>query len=208
MMSIKAVVFDFGNVISFPPDEENQKELARLTGLPAETLRDLDKKHRGEYDRGTYDGAGYYRFILSGAGAPHDEERLAEIARVDGDGWKRINGETVALMRDVKAAGFKLGILSNMPQGFLDWARQNIPVFSEADVSVFSCEYNLIKPEAAIYGVLREKLSLAYKEIVFFDDLPDNIQKARELGIEGLLWQGPAAAREALRNMDPAFGEL
>jgi putative hydrolase of the HAD superfamily len=199
-MTIKAVVFDYGGVICFPPDAGAEKKLAELTGLSAETLNELNRKYRNEYDRGAFDGRAYYRYLLSQAGVFPDDETLDEIVRTDSEGWKRINGETVALMRDVKAAGFRLGILSNMPHDFLAWARENIPVFGEADTAVFSCEYNLAKPEAAIYEKLREKTGLEYGEIVFFDDIPDNIQKARELGINGFVWKGPAAAREELKK--------
>jgi putative hydrolase of the HAD superfamily len=207
-MNIKAVVFDYGGVISFTPDAEAEEKLAGLTGLSAETLNDLNRKYRGEYDRGTWDGRAYYKYILSQAGLSPDEGSLEGIARTDSDGWKRINGETVALMRDIKAAGFRVGILSNMPHDFLAWARKNIPVFGEVDAAVFSCEYNLVKPEAAIYEKLREKIGLEYGEIVFFDDLPDNIQKAGELGINGFVWKGPAAAREQLKKIGGAFEVL
>ncbi|MDR1444425.1 MAG: HAD family phosphatase, partial [Treponema sp.] len=60
-MNVKAVVFDYGKVICFPPSAENRAALLTLTGLPAETLDALDRKYRGEYDRGTYDCKTYYR---------------------------------------------------------------------------------------------------------------------------------------------------
>ncbi|MDR1587655.1 MAG: HAD family phosphatase [Treponema sp.] len=207
-MSIKAVVFDYGGVICFPPDATAERRLAELTGLSVETLNGLNRKYRGEYDRGTFDGGAYYKYILSQAGLFPDEGRLEEIARADNEGWKRINGETLALMRDIKAAGFRVGILSNMPRDFLAWARKNIPVFTGLDAAVFSCEYNLIKPEAAIYEKLREKTGFDYGEIVFFDDLPDNVQKAGELGIKSFVWKGPAAAREELKKIGGAFEVL
>ena len=46
-MKVKAVVFDFGKVISLPPPPEVREEISLLTGLPAETLADLDRKYRG-----------------------------------------------------------------------------------------------------------------------------------------------------------------
>jgi putative hydrolase of the HAD superfamily len=197
---IKAVTFDFGGVISYPRSAETNAELERLIGLPYETLKELDLKYRGEWDRGTYDGAGYYRSVLSRAGIFPDDETLARIVRTDLEGWKHINSATVQLMRDAKASGFILGILSNMPHDFLTWARGRIP-FSEADAAVYSCEYNIIKPEPMIYEKLQEKTGCEYKEIVFFDDIADNIAMARKLGIQGFVWEGPQAARTQLVNM-------
>jgi putative hydrolase of the HAD superfamily len=209
MMNIKAVVFDYGGVICFTPSRETETELERQTGLPFDTIRELHRKYRSEYDRGTYATTGeYYQFILSSAGVFLDDSSLKQIAETEMGGWKRINDATVRLMRDIKAAGFTLGILSNIPHDFLAWARKNIPVFTEADPAVFSCEYNLIKPEAVIYAKLRERAGCEYGEIVFFDDLPDNIAAAREMGIRGFVWEGPDAARETLKGCDKAFEVL
>jgi putative hydrolase of the HAD superfamily len=173
-----------------------------------ETLAGMDRKHRGEYDRGKFDGKGYYKFLLSTAGIFLDEPALEKIAALDRGGWKHINAGAVALMRDIKKAGFILGILSNMPRDFLAWGRAHIPVFSEADAAVFSCEVKVIKPEPAIYEKLKNAVRCDYGEIVFFDDLPDNIERARELGINGFLWNGPEAARAALKKIDPGFSGL
>ena len=199
-MSIKAVVFDFGNVICYPRSPETWAELERLCGLSHETLEKLDRQYRGEFDRGTYDGAGYYRFLLAQAGISLDDNVLARLARTDLDGWKHINPGTVQLMRDVKALGLTLGILSNMTHDCLAWARDRIP-FNEADVAVYSCEYNIIKPEPEIYKILQEKLGCNYNEIAFFDDIVDNIAMANKWGIQGFVWTRPEAARTQLVNL-------
>ncbi len=207
-MSIKTVAFDYGGVICFPPLPHVADDLEKLTGIPSSQLDELNRKYRGEFDRGTYDGAGYFRFILSSAGVFHDDETLKKIVQADMDGWKRLNPVSVQLMRDIKAAGFTLAILSNMPVDFLIWAREHIPIFAEADIAIFSCEHDLIKPEAEIYEKLREETQSDYGEIVFFDDLADNIAKARELGIQGFMWNGPEAARETLKQLDKGFDVL
>ncbi|MDR2478914.1 MAG: HAD family phosphatase [Treponema sp.] len=201
-MSIKAVVFDYGGVICFPPPGETCAEMERLTGLSFEALSGLHRKYRSEYDRGIYDTKNYFKFILSTAGITPDDSTLETIAQTETGGYKHINGETVRLMRDIKAAGFMSGILSNMPHDFLAWARKNIPVFNEANPAVFSCEYRLIKPEAAIYEKLREQTGCRFEEIVFFDDIKDNIAAANDLGIHGFIWEGPQAARKQLNEIE------
>jgi putative hydrolase of the HAD superfamily len=198
---IKAVVFDYGGVICFFPPPEIGAELERLTGLPPETLMKLQRKYRGEYDRGIYNSREYYQFILSKVGIFPGDAVCEKIGRADMNGWKNLNPATIQLMRDIKAAGLALGILSNMPRDFLPWVRQNLAVFGEVDAAVFSCEYNLIKPEPAIYEKLRERLGCEYQEIVFFDDVPDNIAAANKLGITGIIWTGAEAARESLGKL-------
>jgi putative hydrolase of the HAD superfamily len=104
-------------------------------------------------------------------------------------------------MEDVKAAGYTLGILSNMPHDFLAFARENFSVFSLPDVSLFSCEAKLIKPEAAIYRKLLSLLTCNPGEVVFFDDTQNNIDSAAGLGIHAFLWQDPETARRDLSGL-------
>jgi len=197
-MSIKFVVFDYGGVICFTPTPEMRTELVRLSGLSAEVLWDLDRKYRGEWDRGTYDGIGHYRFMLAKAGVSLGVDSLARIARADIESWSHINPDTFRLMRDIKAAGLRLGILSNIPR---DFPRDGVPVFAEADIAVYSCDLGIIKPEAGIYENLVKKAGCMYEEIVFFDDKVDNVNKARELGIQAFLWEGADAARKLVSGM-------
>ncbi|GHV58669.1 haloacid dehalogenase [Spirochaetia bacterium] len=199
---IKAVAFDFGNVICFSPPEGQWEKIAAMAGLPLHTLDELDRQYRGDLlDRGTLDTKGYYKFILEQAGVFPGDEALQKIAQADSDGWKEINPGTEALMQEIQQAGFKLGILSNMPHDFLAWGRTHIEVFRNADVGIFSCELGLIKPESGIYGALITALGCKAEEVVFFDDLKDNIDKAVDLGIHGFIWKDPETARKDLRSV-------
>jgi len=197
-MNIKVVVFDYGGVICFTPSAEMRSELVRLSGLSADVLWELDRKYRGEWDRGTYDGIGHYRFMLEKAGVSFNDDSLARIARADIESWSHINPDTYRLMKDIKAAGLRLGILSNIPH---DFPRDSVPVFAEADVAVYSCDLGIIKPEAGIYEKLMKEAGCLYEEIVFFDDKVDNINKARELGIQAFLWEGAEQARKLVSGM-------
>jgi len=197
-MNVKIVVFDYGGVICLVPSPEMRSELVRLSGLSAEVLWDLDRKYRGEWDRGTYDGIGHYRFILAKAGVSLDDDTLARIVRVDIESWKHLDPDTFRLMKDIKAAGLRLGILSNIPR---DFPRSSVPAFAEADIAVYSCDLGIIKPEAGIYEKLMEKAGCLYEEIVFFDDKVDNVNKARELGIQAFLWEGAGQARKLVSGI-------
>jgi HAD superfamily hydrolase (TIGR01509 family) len=95
-----------------------------------------------------------------------------------------------------------------MPLEFLAWARKNVPVFGEVDVGIFSCDLGTIKPEDAIYRALVDALGCQYDEVVFFDDIEDNITRATALGIHGFVFQEAAAARRELRALDPGFAAL
>jgi putative hydrolase of the HAD superfamily len=196
---IRAVVFDFGQVISLPPAPGSREKIAAAAGVEAKSMNGLRWDNRNEYDRGTYTGKEYYRWILAKAGLMRSDAVLEELARLDGDAWTRLNPDTLKLMEDVQAAGLKLGILSNMPRDFLTLAREKFPVFTRCDAGIFSCELGSIKPEALIYEKLITALGCKPGEIVFFDDVAVNVEKARELGIQAFVWKDARSAREELR---------
>ena len=204
-MSIKAIVFDYGQVISLPQDPTVMDTLARLAGVERERFETTLWSLRGEYDRGTLSSMEYYKKVLSSLGVNMEEknieELIEELISIDLSSWKNIDPGTVSLMEDVKKAGYVLGILSNMPHDFLVWARENLPVFSLPQVNLFSCEVNLIKPEDAIYKKLLSMLNMEGSPVVFFDDKPENIESARAAGIHAFLWESPENARRELASL-------
>jgi putative hydrolase of the HAD superfamily len=200
MDAVKAVVFDYGKVICYPPGNDVMERIAALSGLPQREFEPLVWKLRPPYDRGMISGPDYYRRILTAAGLPEDPALAGAMYRIDIDSWKEINPETVKLMEDIKAAGFKLGILSNMPHDFLDMARKTYPVFSLPHVGIFSCEVASVKPDPAIYQALVSALGCAPEEILFFDDMEVNVEAAAVLGIRSYVWKDAGTARNLLRQ--------
>jgi putative hydrolase of the HAD superfamily len=197
-MGIKAVAFDFGGVISLPQDEQSMRELASMAGISAGLMRRLYWENRSPYDQGLVSGEEYFRNLLAEAGVFLDDDAIRKMIQRDIQSWARINPETEALMKDVKKAGLALGILSNMIQPFVDWARKNLPLFNLPDRAVYSCEVNTVKPEKKIYELLLAALDCNADELVFFDDIRANVEGAAKLGVNAFLWDGPANARREL----------
>jgi putative hydrolase of the HAD superfamily len=207
-VSIRAVVFDFGKVISFPPDDSVRDEMAFLAGLSRRRFDELDRQYRDRYDLGIYNMEEYYRYLLSTAGIFPDEETIDRIADTDRQSWSRINPGTIDLIHAIRGRGLKFGILSNMSHDFLVWCRKNVPVFTEADAAVFSCEAGSVKPEEKIYEVTVKALDSGYGEIVFFDDMEENVEKALSLGMKAFVWKDPEEAGRTLERLDPVFAGL
>ncbi|MDR1410882.1 MAG: HAD family phosphatase [Spirochaetaceae bacterium] len=201
-----AVVFDYGRVISLDPAGEAGEEMARLAGVPAEIFEKARMAYRDDYDRGSMRGRDYYQKVMREAGVPvtdtRDFDDLADrITRIDIHSWAAINSETEELMREIGGTGCKLGILSNMPHDFLELERDVFRVFDLCDPCIFSCKHNLLKPEREIYQVLIDALGCAPDKIVFFDDVPANIEGARGLGITAYLWENAKTARGILKTL-------
>ena len=207
-MGIKAVVFDFGRVISFPPDDSVRDGMSSLTGLSRRRFDELDRQYRDQYDLGVYNMEEYYRFLLSGAWIFPDEETIDRIADMDRQSWSRINPATVDLIHAIRERDLKFGILSNMSHDFLAWCRKSVPVFTGADAAVFSCEAGSVKPEDKIYEMTVKALDCGYGEVVFFDDMEENVEKALSLGMKAFVWKDPKEAGKILERLDPIFAGL
>ena len=89
---------------------------------------------------------------------------------------------TVELIKELKAKGYKVYVLSNMSKEYIEFLRK-LPVFDLFDKQVVSCEIHLGKPDRRIYEYLLDYCALDPAETIFIDDRKDNVDAAAELGI-------------------------
>lgn len=190
---IKAVIFDFGNVISYANTGDCALEMERMTGVPAVVYRSVYDEFRKDFDRGLITGAQLYAKTLSHNGyeeLARNEALMKRIALMDLESWKAVRDDVTDWGLSLQKQGYKLGILSNMPFEFLELYEKDIKLFTHADHAVFSCRVKIIKPEKEIYLEVLRGLGVKPEEAVFFDDVQENIDAALSLGIHGKLWTG------------------
>ena len=89
---------------------------------------------------------------------------------------------TSELIADLKAAGYKLYVLSNMSREFIDYLRE-MEVYSYFDGDVVSCDVGVVKPMPAIYELLLERFDLDASQTMFIDDRIENVEAAEACGI-------------------------
>lgn len=202
MHTLQGIVFDYGGVISAPQDPTFFSVTRRLLGLDREAILAGWARYRSELDRGTRSPEELYRLIARNHGLSPTPETLAEIARADYDSWAHGNLETLRWARELKAQGFKIGILTNMPPDYEPWFDRAAADFRAlADAELISGQVHLVKPEPAIYAMMAERMALPPEVLCFLDDTERNVVAARACGWQGLHFSTVAAAREALGKM-------
>lgn len=89
-----------------------------------------------------------------------------------------------ALIRDARAAGIAIGILTNDLRAFhsTDWI-DRMEVLAAVDVIVDGSVEGFLKPDPRLYELLADKLGVSYADMVFLDDQAANIRGAEALGI-------------------------
>ena len=192
---IRAVIFDFGNVICSFDVEIFLAKLHEWSGLDVETLRDriYGSRLHSRYERGEISSERFYREISRLTGARVSAEEFAE-------GFSDIFTpleSTHGLIRALKGT-YRLGLLSNTNEWHFLRHIRKVPVFPLFDAVTLSFEVGALKPEPEIYLDALRKLSLPPEACVFIDDIGKYAEGAAALGIRGIRYTGHA---ELLREL-------
>ena len=184
---IKGVVFDFGGVMTTCTMPERVRPIVDELGIPWKALEDGFAKYRRLMDGGFMGFDEMYRKIWEEAGVTLSDEVQARILEEDMASFMYPNMRTLAWMRQLKAGGYKIGILTNMWADFGRKFRETFPQFIElADAMVVSGEEHMYKPMKEIYDLLRDRIGLKSEELLFVDDAPGNCEGARKAGWKAL----------------------
>jgi putative hydrolase of the HAD superfamily len=190
-----AVIFDYGRVLSLPPSDAELQQFAALVGVSEPPFFEIYSATRHDYDRGRADFRQHWRAFCEAAGVELGPAQVERIAEMETLMWLRVNHDALALAREIKAHGVRLAILSNMPHDLLTYVRREFQWLDEFEVKVWSCELGVTKPDSAIYRHCLEMLGCEPGQTLFFDDRPNNVEAARELGMEAHIFESAEQAR-------------
>lgn len=193
---MKNIVFDLGGVV-FARNPQHCP--AGLTEFFAFISAPVMPTFWNEYDRGTVSMQQVVQALCDFHGcsrATAEANMQAAIALQEEIACTR------SLITDLKAAGYKLYVLSNMAQEFIDYLR-TLGVYALFDGDVVSCEEHTVKPERRIFEVLLSRYRLTPYDTLFIDDRPANIATGAELGLSTFLFDAhnPDESCTRLRSM-------
>ena len=197
-MSIQAVYFDLGGVILRTEDKSPRTKLAGRFGLDYAGIEEIvfesDSGRRAS--TGAISETQHWRNVAQALKRPEDEWEQLRDQFVGGD---QLDVELLAFLRSLRPA-IKVGLISNAWDGMRPWigAHQFDDVF---DHMTISAELGIAKPQPGIYRHALEQLGIARPgQAAFFDDLPENVQGARDAGMQAFLFKGtPGAVAEIKR---------
>lgn len=199
-MPLRAVIFDYGMVLSGPPEPGARARLLEISRLSPEVFDAHYWRYRLDYDRGTLNGRTYWPTIARDAGISFSPDQIEALIEQDVQLWATVDPIMLEWVNRVRASGMKIAILSNMGEELLSYMRQNFAWLDGFHHLTWSCELNLIKPMAAIYEHTLEKLNVRADEALFIDDRLENVEGARALGIHSLLFRGFRHLQEDLQR--------
>jgi epoxide hydrolase-like predicted phosphatase len=193
---IKAVIFDMGGVILRSAAPEKREVLAQRLGT---TRTELERTVffspvSIQCELGQVTTQALWEFVTQHYGQP-----LAKMAEIKAEflSADRIDTEMIAYFRALKP-DHKLGLLSNAWTNTRQDVDNRDNFLDLFDVSIFSCEVGLRKPDARIFNLILEKLDVPAREAIFVDDFQDNITGAEAVGLNTVLFRGREAAIEQI----------
>lgn len=194
-MTFKAVIFDFGGVITSSPFEAfNRMEVAR--GLPQNFVRQVnsnnpDNNAWAKFERAEIDTAKFDALFAEEAQAlGHYLDGGSVIACLAGD----IRPDMVSALDQLKAGGFSLGcITNNVPAGkgagmagSAEKAAAVEAIMARFDHLIESSKAGLRKPDPRIYQMMCDALDVAPSQCIYLDDLGINCKPAAALGMSAI----------------------
>ncbi len=188
-MSIKNVIFDFGQVlVHFEPsymvgvyvsDKDDKALLEEVI---------FDRLYWDRLDDGTLSDEDAVLAIKKRL-----PDRLWDVAEKIYYNWvdniPEIEGMSELIDRIKTRYGVKTFLLSNISKYFASHANE-IPILNKLDGCVFSGPIGIVKPSREIFEHLCVKYKLSPEECLFIDDRADNIEGAIRCGFKGYIFDG------------------
>ncbi len=198
MLAIKAIIFDFGQVISAarPPErfQAYEDELRIARGSINRIMFDDPAWQDALVGRLTM-RAFWYRIGPSLGLATRD---AVDAFRRRYYGDEAVNQAVLNLIRRLKCR-YRLAVLSNHPPGLEEWlADWDMRHYFE--VVFCSGDEGYAKPDPAAFQITLEQLDVKPFEAIFIDDTGGHVKAARALGIHGIVFRD---ARQLARNLEP-----
>ena len=128
----------------------------------------------------------------------------ADLDALMGDLWAEyvgtLNAELTAYFAALRPR-YRTGILSNSFVGAREREQALYGFEDMCDVIVYSHEVGWVKPDPRIYHAVCERLGCAPEHAVLLDDVAANIDGARAVGMQGVLFTDTAQAMAELEAL-------
>jgi glucose-1-phosphatase len=183
-MSIKALLFDMGNVVI----EISFLKMMDALGFHCQTERDAARMveswaFHDQYERGLLTTDQFRAAVSERLGRKLEPDQFEK-------GWTSIYVGQVKGVEELLselALSYPIYLLSNTNAAHMAFCVSQFGVLSRFNKRFLSYELGCRKPEREIYERVVSDIGVAPDEILFFDDMPGNVSGARDFGLRAEL---------------------
>ncbi len=196
------VIFDYGGVLASHQTEEDAALLARTAGIEIAQFHELYWSDRLAYDRGDVTGVDYWRRIGQQGGNALDDITIRKLIDLDARSWMNFVRPMYEFVAQLRADGKRVAVLSNMPLDLGEAIKADGFGFSGFDHVTLSYEVRSAKPEAPIYEDCLAGIGTRAADTLFLDDRIANIEGAKAVGLNGVLFSTSDEMLPKLRDSE------
>ncbi len=197
---IRAVIFDFGEVLSYAPPPDTIAAIAELLRVTREEFREYYYAERQDYDRGILTAEQYWQAVARDAGAELTAEQIAWLRRTDVEMWSQVNPQMLSWAAELRSREIQTAVLSNMHADMAKSVRAEFAWIRDFECFILSAEIGFAKPDPEIFQHCLDCLKLPANEALFIDDKPRNTDASEALGMAAICADSPQAIREQLQK--------
>lgn len=192
---IKLLLFDLGGVLVDFSGPREIGQYLRTASTPAEILaRWVNCPHTDAFERGALSSKEWAARFVNDWGVTLEPEEFLKAFRTM---TRRVLPGARELLDSLRPR-FRLAALSNSNELHWDRNTNELKVLELFEFAISSHEVGLCKPDPAIYKVAIDRAGVAPDAIMFFDDLPANVEAACAVGMRGRQARGVEGVRAAL----------
>lgn len=195
-MKINTFIFDCFGVVCSPVLNGWYKENILKKGQVDDNFKNLCKN----FDLGLISEDDILEYFLKYQGITSSKNQLRE----DVDGYLSLDYSLVGIIKELKNKGMKIVLLSNANNAFFErMVYVKYPEFKTLfDEIVISSNIRMVKPNSDIYLYTLEKINSKPEESVFIDDSMENVEAAKNLGINGFLYTESTSFDNYVKSLD------
>ena len=195
---IQNIVFDLGGVLA----DFRIAEFLMEKGLDAPMIRRVLKAsvmnpYWGRFERGEVSEEQTLRAF---AAADPEIEKELRLAFSNLSGMLVIREYAIPLVRKLKEEGYGVYYLSNYSKKAYDECGESLAFMPYMDGGVVSFRVGMTKPDPRMFQCFLERYGLRPETCAFIDDTEENVNVAREIGFEGIVFQSYDALMAELRR--------
>lgn len=191
----KAVVFDWGNVIGFDDRSIVVNFMCDSFHFSESEFESANLEKRKAMKEGKSDIDFWLKFAeKNGTQLPEDWPQKYTATLKNSVG---ADPNMYVLIDQLKEKGIRVGMLSNIDDRYKKLIR-DFGFYEPFEPCLLSCEMGLQKPDPKAYELLLKTLNLPAEEVVFIDDKEENVDAAKKLGIDAIVFESPQQLCEEL----------
>lgn len=184
-MSPEFIYFDLGRVLVDFDLDRMVAQMAQVAGVESTAMHSalFETGLELDYEVGRVTTDEFFAKISDLLGRSLEREEL-ELACNDMFTVMPQTQKTVTWLRE---SGYRLGILSNTCDCHWEFCRRKFSWIDELfEVHITSHQVGVMKPDHAIYRAAAEKAECQPEQIVFIDDMLENVEGARRFGFDAI----------------------